>query len=271
MPISKKERERLAKHTFSEDRKGEFGSMYDIAPEIGVSAVLGAGVKSFSAGAANALLNVPEGVALAFYLYLLFNSRSVILGIEYTIAFLAFQFFVSSILDARASVGFAKGKMAGALDAIGISFGHLRPLAYVIAMLTLFAILNRGLLGLQGVPFYMIVAIGAVISLLWHIVNIDSAMAPYVRYLDTGASRSVAINRSWHYMSNQSVKLLAANITVFLPVVALTLAYALTLNVYVLSADFLGFVICASLWQATTSAIYAYVKRNLGKFDYSKV
>ena len=132
MPVKQYERKKVSTHTFSEDKRSETDTVYHVPPQISAGTALSTGFSKLGERLHCTAFYLPEGLAFALFLLLLFGAHSPKLALLYTAGFMIFQFFVSSILDAEAASGFIGARFSRPVSAIALSFSYFRPLAYAI-------------------------------------------------------------------------------------------------------------------------------------------
>lgn len=272
MPISNKEKKKLASHDFSEVKIREMESIYGVHGEFGVGGLIASSLNLLRSKLSCLVLNIPESAAFCAYLFFVFTSNSVSNYLYVSLVFIAFQLFVSGAIGAVCAARLVEMKGPGVIASIGIAISYLRPLAYVfvVGVIYLALLSHNGVAPISGNLLYIALAAGGVIALVLHIINANNAIALHF-YSEKGISRSVALGKSWHSLSNQSPKVLLASIALFLPTILLTLGYVMTLSLAFLAIDFLSLILSLSLWQALCASLYLFVKANAKDFDYSRL
>ena len=124
-------------------------------------------------------------------------------------------------------------------------------------------------------PLYIFVfLVLLVIVVILYILNLDSSIAVYILH-DKGARRDTALNRSWLFLSGQSLSVLSVNAVVYLPLVIAVIAeYLLEGSLfvwYLLPITFILADIASSWCEACTYHIYEVTKNKSRPMQYSKL
>ncbi len=272
MPISQPERERLRAHTFSEDKKSEFGGTHKIAPEISEKNIIWSSLGLLASRPLPLVLNIPGSMAFAVYVFVAFSTSSVAAFIFYASAFLAFGILIAAPLSSAAKARLSDMDAPRVVDSMIMSLAYAEPLV-AASYVTLIALAFRNAAGftlLAAITFVVLL----VVAFLLHIANLDSSisvqMAGGRKY-----GRSTAMNNSWMFLNGQSMTMLAANIVSYLPLIALVPLDAFfsttALMPYLAVLTFIFADICASWWQAGTSVAYGIVARKTKPMKYSRL
>ncbi len=270
MPITEAERKKITEHTFSED-VSELDSARIVAPNISSADSVMNGIKLAASKPSSFILNIPGGLIFAFYAFALLRSSSLLHIILYTLAFFILEIFVAAPLSAASKSRFMDSAAAGYTDSMVISLIYLEPLvpAFFLILLVL-AIKSLSSSLLYVIAFLLIF----VVTLMLYILNLDSSIA--VNFLhDKNVKRDKALNRSWIFLSGQSLSVMSVNIAVSLPLAVAVMVEGLLAGTplawYFLPIVFILADFSASWWQACTSYIYRLTLKKARPSQHSRL
>ena len=269
MPITEAERKKITEHTFSED-VSELDSTRIVAPNISSADSVWNGIKLAASKPSSFILNIPGSLIFAFYAFALLRSSSLLHIILYTLAFFVLEIFIAAPLAAASKSRITGSAAAGYTDSMVISLIYLEPLvpAFFLILLVLAKSLSSSLL--YAIAFLLVF----VVTLMLYILNLDSSIA--VNFLhDKNVKRDKALNRSWLFLSGQSLSVMSVNVAVSLPLAVAVIVEGLLAGTplawYVLPIIFILADFSASWWQACTSYIYKLTLKKAKPSEYSKL
>ena len=271
MPITEAERKKIKDHRFSENVEG-IDSTHTVVPRISADETIARGIELVASRPSSLLINIPGSLIFALYAFALLGSPSIYNIVLYTLLFFVLEIFLASPLSSVSKSRFANTSAAKPTDSMVISLIYLEPLVpafflglviVVLKSLTLFS------------PVYIIAfLILLAIVLMLYILNLDSSIAVYLLH-DKGTKRDTALNRSWLFLSGQSLSVLSVNAVVYLPlVIAIILEYLLSGSLfvwYLLPITFILADLASSWWEACTYHIYEVTKKKAKPMQYSKL
>ncbi len=272
MPITEAERKKLRKHTFSEDKKDQFGWTHSIAPELPVGNTIKNAVQMLFSSPWPWILNAAGSIILAVYLFKIFESVTIFDSFLYTAIFFVLEILIVAPLNAFSKASYAGIGRKGVLRPMLMSLTYLAPLVpifYITALILLIHIITT--MSVLAVIAFLLVM---VIAILLHITNLNASLSIHIMY-DKEFDRTTSLNKSWMALSGQSLSMMAVNITAFVPLIISVIAEAvLVKNVpiwYVVPVIFIISEFCISLWQASTSYAYKTLLKNVKSMQYSRL
>ena len=272
MPITKSERNKLRSHTFSEDKKDEFEGTYIEVPDLSARKTLSSSLGLLLSKPLVLILNIPVGLIFSIYIFALLRVLSLANFLWYSAAFFVLGILVISPLAAISKAKLANIGTSSFFSPMLMSLNYLEPLVFVTYFgLALFTIKNWGTITVYSIITFIILLL---IAFILHIINISTSISTQIAY-DKKSDRNTALNKSWLFLSGQSLSVLSVNIVVFLLLtitVLLDIVYnnpQITLYLALLTFIFADF--CASWWQACTSKLYLTITKKAKPIQYSRL
>ena len=261
MPITSKERKKIAAHNVNEKINND--TMYFTPGSFTVNKSLNDGIKTFNTFYKYALLSIPDGIVLIGVFYLMNHFATTPTKLIIIMPGLLFVFFAYFVLVSAPIANYYKSKITnirycGVIKSVALSMSVLQPLGYTmivafIPIVNVFGILN-------WISILLLIGIT-----LFYFISINQSMIPYF-LADTHLNRSDAINRGWLLVSNSNLKVAAVNILTFLPVIVLLLFSLIFFNLYFLAGAFIAFIIFEGMWYGACASIHNAV--SMGKKEY---
>lgn len=270
MPVTAKERARIARHAPSETVQGDM--MYFNPGRFSISTAIVDGARRFSRKAPYVLLGIPDALmvvvvayALAQLIRFVKTGAPVFPGTPWiaSIPLLLLSFFVYFTFISAPIGSYYKSRLSGieysgVIKSMASSLTVLQPIGYTL-MLALIAIMAEiNALGWLS-------ATVALLSIVFYFISINQSMLPQF-LADTGGSRSNAVSHGWLLLSNSSLKVVSVNLVIFSPLIVLLAAFFLYQNMYVLAAAFPVFLISEGVWYCATASIHDAVVKGTNTY-----
>jgi hypothetical protein len=258
MPATRSERERMQKHTYSEDHDLKKDPVYASYKELGTDEIFDGVWKKAFADKEVLWASVPEAIFITALLYLFISAN---IGIFYT-AVAALMFIVLEMLIGvlpgrnKIMLGGLKGEMpwGSSMLITGMSF---QPITYLLLANLLLAFRLFVAVG-GGTAGYLVSSV--IYACIAGAVTLRFGVAPMF-YSDGAKSRSAALNDSWHIMSANFGSVFSAVLSVALIPIFIAAVYAVTGIWEVLIFEFIAIAVVMPLWQAASANIYASGKK----------
>lgn len=271
MPITEAERKKIRDHRFSENVEG-IDSTHTVVPKIPVEETIRRGFGLLASKPSSMLINIPGSLIFALYAFALLGSHSLSSIVLYTLLFFVLEIFIASPLSSVSKSRFANTKRTRSIDSMVISLIYLEPLVPAFFLGLVMVVLKS--LSIFSPLYIFVFLVLLVIVVILYILNLDSSIAVYILH-DKGARRDTALNRSWLFLSGQSLSVLSVNAVVYLPLVIAVIAeYLLEGSLfvwYLLPITFILADIASSWWEACTYHIYEVTKNKSKPMQYSKL
>lgn len=273
MPITEAERRKLKTHTFSEDRKGEFGWTHSIAPELKMGETLGNALGMMFSDPYPLAINLSGSLIFTAYIFGIFTSGSLFYSLAYTLIFFFAGIVIIAPLSAFSKARFAGIKPNNTARPMLISLVYLSPLVpilYVgVLVLTFHELFASQILNILAPLFILSVAV------ILHMINLSVSLATDSMY-DGGLDRSTALGRSWMMISGQSLRMLLIDVVAFLPLILGVLIEALfrsnaAIALYMLPIIFIATEFSTSWWHACVSYAYTTISKKVKPMQYSRL
>ncbi len=271
MPITDAERKKIKEHRFSENIEG-LDSTHTVVPSISAEETIARGLEMVASKPSSLLINVPGSLIFALYAFSLLLSPSLSNIVLYTLLFFVLEIFVASPFSSISKSRFANTAAAKPADSMIISLIYLEPLVPAFFLGLIIVVLKS--LTLFSPAYIIVFLILLAIVLMLYILNLDSSIAVYILH-DKGIRRDTALNRSWLFLSGQSLSVLSVNAVVYMPlVIAVVIEYLLAGSLfvwYLLPITFILADLASSWWEACTYYIYEVTKKKSKPMQYSKL
>ncbi len=274
MPITEAERNKLKKHTFSEDKKDEFRWTHGVVPEFDIGKTLSSSLGMVFSSTYPWIANIAGSLILAVYVFEIFGHLASLADLLiYTILFFILEIIVVSPLSAFSKAKFANIEPGSAAKPMLMSLTYLSPLVPILYLVGLiFAMRYFVLLPVISILISLVVLILAVIL---HIANLNVSLATDAMY-EKKIDRNTALSRSWMMISGQSLSMLLINVVVFLPLIFAVFAEVVfrnntTIALYILPVIFVVSEFCLSWWHASASYSYEAISKNIKPIQYSRL
>jgi hypothetical protein len=271
MPITRGEREKLRTHTFSEDKKGEFSATHMVAPEIRPGNALALSLVLLASNAPVFALNIPGSLILAFYIALVIGAHSILWISVYSLAFFILWLLVAAPLSALSKARLSGMKASNPAGSMLMSLAYLEPVVVISYLGVLMIALHKlYTISLYWAAFIVLLVIATVL----YIANLNVSIAIQLMY-GKRIYRNTALNRSWLFLSGQSLRMMLINTAAFLPLIVAILAGALFAGTlpawYLVPVLFVIADLCTSWWQACTSHVYSEISSKIKPMQYSRL
>lgn len=272
MPITKAEREKLRTHTFSEDKKEEFGGTHMVAPEISVAEVISGSFGILISRPLTFVANILGSVIFAIYLFAALSTSPVLDLLLYAAMFFILEIIVVAPLTAVSRAKLANIKRASASGPMLMAFNYLEPIVPILYIAG--AVLAVELVQSPSWELLGGAAVVLVLAFILQIMNLDSSISVYM-YYDKKLDRATAMSRSWFFLSGQSVRILCVSTVAFLPLIVAVLLDICLRNTgqvwYMIPLVLLVADFCYSWWDACTAYIYGETAKKAKPMPYSRL
>ncbi len=273
MAITGKERSRVEKHALDEAKFEKDDFIYLSPSGFDSKSAILEGVNSTLSRPLLMLLNIPQALVVgAFLFFIRYAAMSYIgpigamgcsncsgggfidlmIGISAAVGFVLYELVVSSQIGAYYKTRLANIKKAGILDTTISELSIAQPFAYLLfacaIMLIYISLVSAILAFIVGIALYF--------------ASINQALLPYALSKGSNMNRSSAIAWGWIVLSNFSVKLARTNITIFLPFIAVVIAFMASGRLIALLAFMIVFVPTQAIWYGATTNIYKSSKNS---------
>ena len=274
MPITEAERNKLKKHTFSEDKKDEFRWTHGVVPELDIGKALSSSLGMVFSSPYPWIANMAGSLILAVYVFEIFgHSASLSDLFLYTILFFILEIIIVPPLSAFSKAKFANIEPGSVARPMLMSLTYLSPLVPILYLVGLIFVMRYFVsLPVVGIFIALVVFILAVIL---HIANLNVSFATDAMY-DKKTDRNTALSRSWMMISGQSLSMLLINVVVFLPLIFAVFAEIVfrsntTIALYMLPVIFVVSEFCLAWWHASVSYSYEAISKNIKPIQYSRL
>lgn len=273
MAITKKEKSRVEKHALDETKFEKDDFIYLSPSGFDSKSAIKEGVNSTLLRPMLMLLNIPQaiviGLLLFFMRYAIFSYPGyisamgcsncsantfldIMIGISAAVGFVLYEILISSQIGAYYKTRLANVKKAGILDTAISELSIAQPFSYLLfacAIMLLYLSLVAAILAfIVGIALYF--------------ASINQSLLPYALSKGSNMNRSSAIAWGWIVLSNFSVKLARTNIMIFLPFIAVVIAFVASGSLIALLALMIVFVPSQAIWYGATTNIYQSSKKS---------